>query len=255
MKLCPSCGSKYILGFRAGTEQIEDTLHRMFPGIRVLRMDADTTRKKDSFDKILSAFAGGEADVLLGTQMIVKGHDFPAVTLVGVLAADLSLGAGDYRAGERTFQLLTQAAGRAGRGKKPGEVVIQTYQPEHHSIRYAAAQDYKGFYQEEIGYRELMSYPPAAAMLAVLVLAKEQEKGETLAGKLAEVASQEEIRIIGPAQAAIARLGDIYRSVFYVKSASMQRLIAVKDMLEAYLEQNKVQNTAVQFDFDPLIGY
>lgn len=255
IRQCPACGSKYILGFRAGTEQIEDTLHRMFPGIRVLRMDADTTRKKDSFDKILSAFAGGEADVLLGTQMIVKGHDFPAVTLVGVLAADLSLGAGDYRAGERTFQLLTQAAGRAGRGKKPGEVVIQTYQPEHHSIRYAAAQDYKGFYQEEIGYRELMSYPPAAAMLAVLVLAKEQEKGETLAGKLAEVASQEEIRIIGPAQAAIARLGDIYRSVFYVKSASMQRLIAVKDILEAYLEQNKVQNTAVQFDFDPLIGY
>ncbi|MDE5932607.1 MAG: primosomal protein N', partial [Lachnospiraceae bacterium] len=155
-KLCPSCSSKYLLGFKAGTEQIEEAVNKEFPGARVLRMDADSTRSKESYEKILSAFADGKADILVGTQMIVKGHDFPNVTLVGILAADLSLNQNDYRAGERTFQLLTQAAGRAGRGEKPGEVVIQTYQPEHYSIVHAANQDYEGFYEEEIVYRELL---------------------------------------------------------------------------------------------------
>ena len=154
-KLCPKCGSKYILGFKAGTQQIEEKLKELYPGVRTLRMDADTTRTKDSYEKILSAFSNGEADVLIGTQMIVKGHDFPKVTLVGILAADLSLNASDYRAGERTFQLLTQAVGRAGRGVLPGEAVIQTYQPDHYAITCAAAQDYKSFYEEEILYREL----------------------------------------------------------------------------------------------------
>ena len=174
VKVCPVCSSRYILGFKAGTEAVEEKLHQMYPGARVLRMDGDTTKKKDSYEKILSAFADGEADILLGTQMIVKGHDFPAVTLVGILAADMSLFAGDYRAAERTFQLLTQAAGRAGRGDMPGEVVIQTYQPEHYSIVHASSQDYEGFYEEEILYREIGLYPPAAHMLAVLVTGKEQ---------------------------------------------------------------------------------
>ncbi len=139
---CPSCGSPFIGGFKAGTQQIEEMVHRLFPQARVLRMDADTTRKKDDHEKILAAFARKEADVLVGTQMIIKGHDFPDVTLVGVLAADLSLNGEDFRAGERTFQILTQAVGRAGRGRKPGEAVIQTYQPEHYSIRASAGQDY-----------------------------------------------------------------------------------------------------------------
>ena len=169
VKNCPSCGSKYILGFRAGTQQIEEQIYKEFPGAKVLRMDADTTRTKDSYEEILSAFANGEADILVGTQMIVKGHDFPNVTLVGILAADLSLHVNDYRAGERTFQLLTQAAGRAGRSGKAGEVVIQTYDPEHYSIVHAANQDYKGFYEEELLYREMLLYPPAAHMLAILV--------------------------------------------------------------------------------------
>ena len=147
---CPSCGSPYLLGFKAGTQQIEEQLSKRFPGIRILRRDGDTTRTKDSYEKILTTFSEGEADVLVGTQMIVKGHDFPNVTLVGVLAADLSLNDSDYRAGERTFQLLTQAAGRAGRGQKPGEVIIQTYRPEHYSIIRAASQDYEAFYEEEI---------------------------------------------------------------------------------------------------------
>ena len=143
---CPECGSSHVGGFRAGTQQIEELLLREFPQAKVLRMDMDTTKQKDGHEKILAAFSSGEADILVGTQMIVKGHDFGNVTLVGVLAADLSLYADDYRAGERTFQLLTQAAGRAGRGEKAGEVVIQTYSPEHYSIVAAAKQDYEQFF-------------------------------------------------------------------------------------------------------------
>lgn len=138
---CPVCGSKYISGFRAGTQQIEEAVKKMYPQARVLRMDMDTTAGKEGHEKILAAFSAQEADILVGTQMIVKGHDFPNVTLVGVLAADMSLYAGDYRAAERTFELLTQAAGRAGRGRQAGEVVIQTYTPQHYSIAAAAAQN------------------------------------------------------------------------------------------------------------------
>ena len=155
-KKCPSCGSPHIGGFRAGTQQIEELVKKEFPQARVLRMDLDTTRSKEGHEKILSAFANEEADILVGTQMIVKGHDFPNVTLVGVLAADMSLYSDDFRSAERTFELLTQAAGRAGRGAKKGEVVIQTYSPEHYSIQTAARQDYQAFYTEEMNYRELM---------------------------------------------------------------------------------------------------
>ncbi|MCD7807275.1 MAG: primosomal protein N', partial [Lachnospiraceae bacterium] len=164
---CPKCGSPHVLGFKAGTEQVEEKVRQYFPSARVLRMDGDTTRHKDSHSAILSAFGRQEADILVGTQMIVKGHDFPNVTLVGVIAADLSLSEHDFRSGERTFQLLTQAAGRAGRGNTPGEVVIQTYQPEHYSIQMAAAQDYQRFYEKEMAYRTLLHYPPAGSMMAV----------------------------------------------------------------------------------------
>lgn len=266
---CPICGSGYIMGFRAGTEQIEATLHRLWPQARVLRMDADTTRKKGSFEEILAAFAQGKADILVGTQMIVKGHDFPNVTLVGILAADLSLHAGDYRAGERTFQLLTQAAGRAGRGKRPGEVVIQTYQPEHHSIVYAARQDYEGFYEEEMAYRSLLGYPPAGHMLAALVLSAEEERGAALArwlvkkaGRLAlEIQGPQVqkalpgIQIIGPSQAAIAKIGDQYRMIFYIKSNDGNVLIRIRDALERRLGEIHCRTETVQFDFDPMISY
>ena len=164
---CPVCGSPYIGGFRAGTQQIEEIVKKRFSQARVLRMDLDTTRKKEGHTNILAAFANQEADILIGTQMIVKGHDFPNVTLVGILAADLSLHISDYRAPERTFQLLTQAAGRAGRGCRQGEVVIQTYQPEHYSIVTAAAQDYEAFFQQEIFFREMLHYPPKWHMLVV----------------------------------------------------------------------------------------
>ena len=166
-KVCPECGSSYISGFKAGTQQVEQVIAKCFPQARILRMDSDTTRTKGSYEAILSSFASHEADILIGTQMIVKGHDFPAVTLVGILAADLSLNASDFRSAERTFQLLTQAVGRAGRGIRTGSAVLQTYSPSHYSIQTAARQDYEAFYREEMAYRSLMDYPPAAPLLVV----------------------------------------------------------------------------------------
>ena len=250
---CPSCGSPYLLGFKAGTQQIEEKLQEMFPGIRTLRMDGDTTKTKDSYERILCAFANREADVLIGTQMIVKGHDFPGVTLVGVLAADLSLGSGDYRAGERTFQLLTQAVGRAGRGEEPGEAVIQTYQPDHYAVVHAAQQDYEGFYQEEILYRELGAYPPVAHMLAVQIMAREEKDGEELALTLAGLLrGTENLQVLGPSPAAISKVNDIYRFVLYLKAGEYDHLVAQKDRLEAYLAGLNLKNQLVQFDFDPI---
>ena len=181
VNICPKCGSKYISGFRAGTQQIEEIVKKMYPMARTLRMDMDTTTGKDGHEKILSAFANHEADILIGTQMIVKGHDFPDVTLVGVLAADMSLYSGDYMASERTFQLLTQAAGRAGRADTPGEVVIQTYTPDNYSVEMAAKQDYIGFYNEEILYRQLMEYPPVLNMLKVSLSSKKEDELEEVA--------------------------------------------------------------------------
>ena len=257
---CPDCGSKYILGFKAGTEQVEELVKKEFPHARVLRMDADTTRKKESYEQILSSFANGEADILVGTQMIVKGHDFPNVTLVGILAADMSLSANDYRAGERTFQLLTQAAGRAGRGEKPGEVVIQTYQPEHYSIVHAAEQNYEAFYEAEMCYRDLLSYPPAAHMMAVQITAKEEERGEKLSVHLSNMIKEEykdravklRLSVIGPAKAGIGKINDIYRYVFYVKCREYVYLTQIKDKLEEEIFTLQLKNEMVQFDFDPM---
>ncbi|MBQ6889084.1 MAG: primosomal protein N' [Lachnospiraceae bacterium] len=257
---CPDCGSKYILGFKAGTEQVEEQVRKVFPDAKVLRMDADTTKKKESYERILSAFANKEADILVGTQMIVKGHDFPNVTLVGILAADLSLSANDYRAGERTFQLLTQAAGRAGRGEQPGEVVIQTYQPEHYSIVHASEQNYEAFYEAEMCYRDLLSYPPAAHLMAVQIMAKDEKKGERLAEHLSKKMKEEyktkalELRlsIIGPAKAGIGKINDIYRYVFYVKCKNYVYLTEIKDKLEEEIFTLQLKNEMVQFDFDPM---
>lgn len=252
---CPECGSPYIGGFKAGTQQIEQVLLREFPGVRVLRMDYDTTRNKGSYEKILAAFGTHEADILVGTQMIVKGHDFLNVTLVGVLAADLSLNGSDYRSAERTFQLLTQAVGRAGRGARSGQAIIQTYHPEHYSIVAAASQDYAAFYQEEMGYRELLSYPPAAGMLAVLGSCEEEE----LLGRamhylklFAEKISRgKPLTIIGPAPAAVGKVRDIYRQVLYLKYENTDILIQIKDKLEQYIEVNSgFRKIQIQFDFN-----
>ena len=254
---CPECGSRYIGEFRAGTQQIEDMVKMRFPEARVLRMDMDTTKKKDAHEQILSAFANEEADVLVGTQMIVKGHDFPNVTLVGVLAADMSLYTDDYRSGERTFQLLTQAAGRAGRGDRPGEVVIQTYDPEHYAIQAAAAQDYEMFYNQEIRYRELLGYPPAENLMAVLAACEDEALLETGCKYLKEYAlrirGKAQLEIIGPASPGVDRIKDVYRRVIYVKAPQYHTLVMLKDRMEQYIEVNQgFAKMRIQFDFNPM---
>lgn len=262
-KICPECGSKYISGFKAGTQKIEEIVKKRFPGARVLRMDFDTTRNKDGYEKILSAFANQEADILIGTQMIVKGHDFPNVTLVGVLAADLSLYVSDYHGPERTFQLITQAAGRAGRGKLPGEVVIQTYSPEHYCMELAEKQDYKKFYETEITYRELMNYPPCGHMMVMLVASKDERTADFSAKLLAAKIRQSQekgklpgLHLIGPANAAVAKVKDIYKRVIYFKHADYQELVKIKDVLEQFVSSHReFANVIVQFDFNPMNGF
>ena len=254
--VCPECGSKHIGGFRAGTQQIEELVKREFPQARVLRMDMDTTKEKDGHEKILETFANEEADILIGTQMIVKGHDFPNVTLVGILAADLSLFADDYRAGERTFQLLTQAAGRAGRGREKGEVVIQTYSPEHYAIQTAAYQDYEAFYEEEIAYRKLMGYPPAEELLALLVAGEDEKLLETACEYLKKYAARvnlNQVNVIGPASPYVGKVNDMYRRVLYFKHARYDVLTDMKDKLEQYIEVNTgFAKLRIQFDFNPM---
>ena len=251
---CPECGSPYIGEFRAGTQQIEDLVHQTFPQARVLRMDMDTTRQKDSHGKILSAFANEEADILVGTQMIVKGHDFPNVTLVGILAADMSLYTADYRSGERTFQLLTQAAGRAGRGEKPGEAVIQTYDPSHYAIRTAADQDYEAFYEEEISYRKLMGYPPAQNLLAVHAACSDEEllarAMDYIRKFLVRANRSGTLSMLGPAAESVSKVRDMYRMVLYLKEEDYRVLVALKDKLEKYIEINSgFKEIYIQFEF------
>ena len=256
IRRCPSCGSKHVGGFRAGTQQIEELIQKEFPQARVLRMDMDTTKEKDGHEKILEQFSNEEADILVGTQMIVKGHDFPNVTLVGILAADMSLYADDYRAGERTFQLLTQAAGRAGRGSEKGEVVIQTYSPEHYSIETAAKQDYESFYEAEISYRRMMGYPPVEHLAAILIMGKEEILLETASSYIKSYAKRINrwgVNIIGPTSPSVGKVNDIYRRVIYLKHAQYDVLVDMKNKLEKYIEINSgFQSMRVQFDFNPM---
>lgn len=255
VKVCPVCGSPYIGGFKAGTQQIEAVLRREFPDAGILRMDYDTTRTRGSYEQILASFAAHEADILVGTQMIVKGHDFPDVTLVGIIAADLSLNEADYRCGERTFQLLTQAVGRSGRGKKTGEAVIQTYHPDHYSIQAAAHQDYERFYEEEMGYRILMDYPPAAHMLTVLAAGEDVAllgQGMEFIRKFAErICPDKGLHIIGPADAAVGKVNDIYRKVFRLKHEDGKLLLDMKDKIEKYIEINSgFRKLYIQYDME-----
>lgn len=249
---CPSCGSKYIGTFGIGTQQVEEAARKRFTGARILRMDADTTGGKDGHSRILGQFGRGEADILIGTQMIVKGHDFPNVTLVGIIAADLSLNAGDYRAAERTYQLVAQAAGRAGRGGKSGEVVLQTYQPCHYSIVHAANQDYESFYNQEISIREMLHYPPVSNILGVLVFSENEESALKLAGIISEIAEQyQTVTVLGPADAPVAKAKDIYRKMVYGKCMDYSTLCSVKDYIEAFKEQDtEFRDCGINFEFN-----
>ena len=252
-KKCPSCGSPYLAGFGTGTQKIEELTKAMFPQARVLRMDLDTTSKKGGHQEILSAFAKGEADILIGTQMIVKGHDFPGVTLVGILAADASLYAPDYRSGERTFQLLVQAAGRAGRGKKPGTAVIQTYTPEHYVVKASAVQDYLEFYRQEMGYRKLMKYPPAAHMLSIQIGGKEEELTAHMTEAVAEAVGRrfgQQAELIGPVCAPVYKVNDIYRKILYIKQENYDILIRIQKYVQnRWDETESCRKLTIQYDF------
>ncbi len=255
VKNCPRCGSGFIRTFRAGTQQVEEELQREFPRARVLRMDLDTTRGKEDHQKILSAFAGHEADILVGTQMIVKGHDFPDVTLVGALAADLSLHIPDYRAAERTFQLLTQAAGRAGRGKSRGLVIIQTYDPDHYAVQAAAAQDYESFYEQEMNYRALAGYPPAGGLFAIHCSGPDEAYLKLACGYLKKFIQQagagRGITVLGPADEAVSRIQDQYRMVIYLKHENIGMLTEIKNRIERYVAVNHgFDQVAMQFDIN-----
>lgn len=262
-KVCPSCGSKYISGFKAGTQKIEMLVGQQFPAARILRMDYDTTRSKDSYEKILSAFSNGEADILIGTQMIVKGHDFPNVTLVGILAADMSLHVADFHSAEKTFQLITQGAGRAGRGDIPGDVIIQTYDPANYAIETAKDQNYEDFYNIEIEYRKLLHYPPVWNMLVIICSSKNENECQSAIEYLSQKVDAYinknvpgKVAAIGPADATISRVNDVYRKVIYLKTAKYDTLVEAKDALEGIIKDNSIfKNISVQFDFNPVNGF
>lgn len=229
-KTCPSCGSHYIRYFGTGTQKIEEETRRLFPEASVLRMDADTTTGKNGHARILELFGKGKADILIGTQMIAKGHDFPNVTLVGILAADLSLNLGTYQAAENCFQLITQAAGRAGRGELPGQVFIQTYQPENHAIRMAAAQDYEGFYQEEILLRQAMEYPPFSHIFSVLITGEMEQEvilaAQRLGAFMNHYAERAGCTVVGPAPAPLPKFRGEFRWQIFAKGTDAERLKA-----------------------------
>lgn len=257
--ICSKCGSDKVRGFKAGTQMIEDYVRKEFPHALILRMDADSTKKEEDYESILSRFSNREADILIGTQMIVKGHDFKGVTLVGILAADMALNAEDYRAGERAFQQLVQAGGRAGRGDNPGEVVIQTYQPEHYAVIHAANQDYDAFYEEEIAYRRELMYPPVGNLLGVQITGDEERRvvklSKVIADMIDKLPFREEIGKIGPANATLSKKCDIYRRVIYIKSLNYDYLIAVKDYIEKETDKFNLTKESVMFDFNPMNGF
>lgn len=229
---CPSCNSKLIAPFGTGTEKLELAVKREFPGARVLRMDADTTGSKDGHELILSRFRKHEADILIGTQMIVKGHDFPGVTLVGIVAADQSLNVPDYEAAERTYQLLTQAAGRAGRAGKEGKVVIQSYEPQHYAIQMAASRNYEDFFERELSFRHLMNYPPETGLLSIRFASDSEQllipAAQHIASVLTEEGKYEGATVIGPCNAGVYKVKDIYRKFIYIKHPSRQVLLRLR---------------------------
>ena len=257
---CRQCGKKYIYFWGEGTEKIQEILQTRFPRAVIHRLDRDTTRRKGSFERILGAFASGQSDILIGTQMIAKGHDFPRVTLVGVLAAEQALRLADFRAAERTFQLLTQVAGRAGRGKQPGDVIIQTYYPNHYSLKYACAQDYRLFFEEEIQFRRSFQYPPFTALANLLVQGENREKtrraAEQLAGLLIDYrdqcSSERRMRVLGPASAALERLKGEYRFQILIKTTNRQELHDVLARTLNDLSQKRAGLKKILVDIDPI---
>ncbi|HYA25430.1 MAG TPA: primosomal protein N' [Terriglobales bacterium] len=254
-KTCVHCGSEYVYFLGTGSEKLEELLHGMFPQARIGRLDRDTVRGREDFERALNALNAGELDLLVGTQMIAKGHDIHGVTLVGVVGADAALGFPDFRAAERTFQLLTQVAGRAGRGETPGKVILQTYFPDHYAVQYAAQHDFLGFYEKELRFRSWMRYPPYSALANVLVRSGNLDEALQWSGTLGkwlDKTPHEGIRVLGPAAAPILRLKRDYRYHFVLKSASREKLNGLLRAMLAYATQQKIPRTQVIVDVDAL---
>ena len=251
---CPKCGSDYIQFLGTGSERVEDELHQHLPTARIARLDRDTARGKGSFETILQSFREGSIDILVGTQMIAKGHDIPNVTLVGVVLADIGLSMPDFRAAERSFQLLTQAAGRAGRGDSPGRVIVQTLNPDHYAIRFAADQDYEGFYKKEIEFRKWLRYPPFSAFANVLIRDQKQAEALRMATQLGYLLNPqpEGVRVMGPAEAPVPRLQDEFRYQILLKAAKRTVLRSVVKQLRAYAEKEKWRGKSMIVDVDPI---
>ena len=250
---CVHCGSEYVYFLGTGSEKLEELLHGLFPTARIGRLDRDTVRGHEDFERVLNALGQGELDLVVGTQMIAKGHDVHGVTLVGVVGADMALGFPDFRAAERTFQLLTQVAGRAGRGDAPGKVVLQTYFPDHYAVQYAARHDFVGFYEKELRFRSWMQYPPYSALANVVVRSEKLDEAmewSGILGKWFEKTRHEGARVLGPAAAPIMRLKKDYRYHFVLKSASREKLNALLRSMVAYATQQKIPRTQMIVDVD-----
>jgi primosomal protein N' (replication factor Y) (superfamily II helicase) len=254
-KDCVHCGSEYVYFLGTGSEKLEELLHGMFPQARIARLDRDTVRGHEDFERTLNALSEGELDLLVGTQMIAKGHDIHGVTLVGVVGADSALGFPDFRAAERTFQLLTQVAGRAGRGQAPGKVVLQTYFQDHYAVQYAAHHDFAGFYEKELRFRSWMHYPPYSALANVLIRSDKLEEALQWSGTLGKWFEQnrhEGVRVLGPAAAPILRLKRDYRYHFVLKSPSREKLNATLRAMLVHAAQQKIPRSQVIVDVDAL---
>ena len=254
-KACVHCGSEYVYFIGTGSEKLEELLHGMFPQARIARLDRDTVRGQEDFERTLNALNQGELDVLVGTQMIAKGHDIHGVTLVGVVGADSALGMPDFRAAERTFQLLTQVAGRAGRGQSPGKVILQTYFQDHYAVQYAAQHDFAGFYDKELRFRSWMHYPPYAGLANVLIRSAKLDEALQWSGTLGkwfEQTRHEDVRVLGPATAPIIRLKRDYRYHFVLKSPSREKLNTTLRAMLAYATQQKIPRTQVIVDVDAI---
>ncbi|HTX35296.1 MAG TPA: primosomal protein N' [Bryobacteraceae bacterium] len=251
---CPKCASEHVYFLGLGSERVEEELHQYYPAARIARLDRDTVTGKKQYETILQEFREGHYDLLVGTQMIAKGHDIPNVTLVGVVSADIGLGMPDFRAAERSFQLLTQVAGRAGRGNVPGIVLIQTINPDHYAVRLAAAQDYAAFYAKELHFRRMMLYPPFSAMANVLVRSEKQEAAMRMSADLGLLLNPppEKLRVMGPAEAPVPRLKNEYRYQFLIKASSRKALNELLQRIRSFAQERKWGATALVIDVDPL---